>query len=165
MINVSFIGMDLYQVGEVSAKLHTKVAKAFGVNEEEVVFSAFDSFVYYKGHEQTSINLYVKIDAEEKFASKQKAVAELLLEELTQVAIHITVYFNYIKEANVYQKVNDEYPRFLTFENAKPVNDEGEYEDDDNVEVYTGDIFSKFKKDLEEDEERPLSFDELTKRH
>lgn len=162
MINVSFIGIDLYQVGEVSAKIHSKLAELFEVKDEDVVMSSFDSFVYYKGHEQTSINLYIRIDLEEKYRPFQKKAADFLLEASEELSVHCTLYFNYIKESDIYQRVNGKYPRYLTFENAKPAPEE-EYDENkeySDEEVYTEDIFAK----LDEEDDRPLTFDELRRK-
>jgi hypothetical protein len=157
------MGIDLYQVGEVSAKIHSKLAKLFEVSEDDLVMSSFDSFVYYKGHEQTSINLYIRIDLEEKYRPLQNKVAEFLLEASKEFSVHCTLYFNYIKESDIYQRVDNKYPRYLTFENAKPAPEE-EYDENkeySDEEVYTENIFAKLD---DEGKDGPLSFDELRKK-
>ena len=66
MVIISYTGLDLFLVGELNAKIHSLVSKTLNVSDEEVVFSSYDSFVYYKGHEQTSINLLIKVEMDEK---------------------------------------------------------------------------------------------------
>ena len=63
MVIVNFSGLDIFLVGELNKAVHEKVAAAYGLDDEDVIFQASDSFIFYKGTEQTSFNLLIKISA------------------------------------------------------------------------------------------------------
>ena len=94
MVIISYTGLDLFLIGELNAKIHSQVSNLLETSEEEVVFSSYDSFVYYKGHEQTSIQLIIKVEMDEKYRPFQKQLAELLLKSSEEYSIHATVYIN-----------------------------------------------------------------------
>ena len=161
MVIISYTGLDLFLIGELNAKIHSQVSNLLETSEEEVVFSSYDSFVYYKGHEQTSIQLIIKVEMDEKYRPFQKQLAELLLKSSEEYSIHATVYFNYFNSEDSYSRVNPNYPRYLTSENERSeeeYDEEVEYSED---ELFTGNIFQEFEVD--EDEE-PQSFDSLLKK-
>lgn len=147
MVIISYTGLDLYLVGELNGKIHSKVSKILNVSDDEVVFSSFDSFVFFKGHEQTSINLLIKVEMDEKLAIYQKDLADFLLASSKEYSLHAYVYFNYFKEENAYLSVNNDYPRYLTSQNEaseEEYNQDREYSED---EIYTGNIFKDFEDD------------------
>ena len=163
MVIISYTGMDLFLVGELNAKIHSKVAKVLNVDEDEVVFTGYDSFAYYKGHEQTSINLIIKVEMDEQLSKYQEELKDLLLEASKEYSLHAFVYFNYFKKENSYLSVNENYPRYLTSENERS---EEDYDEDNNYseeELYTGDIFKEFG-DEDNDEDGPVGFDTLLRK-
>ena len=169
MVIISYTGLDLYLVGELNAKIHNKVSKILGIPDEDIVFTSFDSFVYYKGHEQTSINLMIKVEMDEKYSAAQEELAKLLMETSKEYSLHSFVYFSYFKEENSYLSVNSSYPRYLTSENEKGEDDYDEEKEYNDQEIYTGNIFKGTKLDEEEEEEKsedeeeasPISFNNL----
>ena len=59
---------------------------------------------------------------------------------LGDVAINLAIEFYYYSQDNRYERVNKDYPRYITADNLVDV--EGEYEElEDGEEVYDGDIF------------------------
>ena len=163
MVIISYTGLDLYLVGELNAKIHSQVSKILNIDEEEVVFTSYDSFVFYKGHEQTSINLLIKVEMDEKLKVHQKELADYLLKTSKDYSLHAFVYFNYFKDENSYLSVNEDHPRYLTAQNEKQEEDYDENISYSEEEIYTGNIFKDFGfKDDEDDE--PNSFDDLTKK-
>ena len=168
MVIISYTGLDLYLVGELNAKIHTKVSKLLGIDDEELVFTSFDSFVFYKGHEQTSINLMIKVEMDEKYHKFQKELADLLMESSKEYSLHSFVYFSYFQEANTYLSVNSKYPRYLTNENEASEEDYDEEKEYSEEEIYTGNIFEEFEKkdetQVEEkktEDEGPINFQSL----
>ena len=140
MVIISYTGLYLYLVGELNAKIHSQVSKILNIDEEEVVFTSYDSFVFYKGHEQTSINLLIKVEMDEKLKVHQKELADYLLKTSKDYSLHAFVYFNYFKD--------EDYDENISYSEE---------------EIYTGNIFKDFGfKDDEDDE--PNSFDDLTKK-
>lgn len=144
MITIIFYGLDQFVVGRLSRELSSNVAKLFEVSENEVNFVAPNDMIFHKGVEQTSWNLIIHVHAPKKCALVQDEVAKYLLESIGDVAIHKTIIFYYYSEENRYQKINDEYPRYITEENL--VDADIEYNEDieegeDDDQIYTGDIF------------------------
>ena len=147
MITVTFYGLDQFVVGNLSRELTPLVAKLYEVSEDDVIFLAPQDMVFHKGTEQTSWNILVRVNAPKKVSVLQDQMAELMMQGIGEVAIHVAVEFYYYSQDDRYQKINESYPRFLSDENLVSVDDEypenleeGEEED----QVYTGDIFKGF---------------------
>lgn len=149
MITIIFYGLDQFVVGRLSRELNKNVAKLYEVKEEEVNFVAPNDLVFHNGVEQTSWDLLIHVHAPRRTALVQDEVATFLLNAIGDVAIHKTVEFYYYEEANRYQKINDDYPRFITEENL--VDTDAEYDEDleegeEDDQIYTGDIFEGLDK-------------------
>lgn len=148
MITIIFYGLDQFVVGRLSRELTAQVAKLYEVNEEEVIFIAPNDLVFHNGVEQTSWNLLIHVHAPSKTAIVQEEVAKYLIAAIGDIAIHKTVEFYYYHEINRYQKINDQYPRYIADDNL--VDTEQEYDEDieegeDDDQIYTGDIFEGIK--------------------
>ena len=145
MITIIFYGLDEFVVGRLSRELTPNIAKLYEVDEDEVNFVAPNSMVFHNGTEQTSWNLLIHVHAPMKVSVLQDQMATFLLNAIGDVAIHKTVEFYYYSQDNRYQKINEDYPRYITEENVVEV-EEHEHDDDcdcedEEEEVYTGDIF------------------------
>ena len=154
MVIIHFNGLDMFLVGELNEKIHAKVAKAFDIPEEDLVFTASDSFVFFKGHEQTSFNLMIKVDAPVKYKQYEKKVADLLLEESKNYAVHARLLFSYYQEGNYYERVDAKYPEFIET-NAEAAISEDNYDRDREYsedEIYLGNVFEDDAQEKEEDE-------------
>ena len=144
-------GLDEFVVGRLSRELTPNIAKLYEVSEEEVVFVAPNNMVFHNGTEQTSWNLLIHVHAPMKVSVLQDQVATFLLNAIGDIAIHKTVEFYYYSQDNRYQKINNDYPRYITEENIVNIEDEDECDDDcdcdhdhdEDEEIYTGDIFEK----------------------
>lgn len=148
MITITFYGLDQFVVGRLSRELTPLVAKLYEVSEDDVTFIAPQAMVFHNGTEQTSWNIFIKVDAPQKLAVVQDQMAELLLNGIGEVAIHKTVEFYYYHEDDRYTNINESYPRFISEENLVGVDDEypediEEGEEDD--QIFTGDIFKDFE--------------------
>ena len=148
MITVIVYGLDQFVVGRLSRELGPNLAKLYEVNEEEVIFIAPQDLVFHNGVEQTSWNLLIHVHAPKRTALVQDEVAEYLIKSIGEVAIHKTVEFYYYSEENRYQKIHDNYPRFITDDNL--VDTDVEYDEDmeegeEDDQIYTGDIFEGIK--------------------
>ena len=145
MITIIFYGLDEFVVGRLSRELTPNIAKLYEVDEDEVNFVAPNSMVFHNGTEQTSWNLLIHVHAPMKVSVLQDQMATFLLNAIGDVAIHKTVEFYYYSQDNRYQKINEDYPRYITEENVVDI-EEHEHDDDcdcedEEEEVYTGDIF------------------------
>lgn len=167
MIFINFTGLDMFLIGELNGKCHSKVAKAFGVSEDDLLFTASDSFVFYKGHEQTSFNLVIKVDAPNRYLKCEKEVSDVLFEACKEYSIHVRLLFSYYNESSYYESIDKKYCEFLE-EEQDVVMDESNYDQDrddySDEDIYLGNVFEDngFKED---DEAKPLSIDDLFKRN
>ena len=145
MITITIYGLDQFVVGQISRDLTPLVAKLYEVSEEDVIFIAPEAMVFHKGTEQTSWNILIKVNAPKKVSVLQDQMAQLMMHGIGEVAIQVTVQFEYYSQDDRHQKINDSYPRFLSEENLVDVEgdeypediEEGEEED----QIFTGDIF------------------------
>ena len=145
MIKITIYGLDQYTVGHYS-KNHTKnIANLYEVKEDEIMFIAPANFVLHNGVEQTSWNTIIKVDAPEKYEALEDKVAKYLLGTLKEFSIHLELQFEYFHGHHEYSQINKEYPRFITEENV--VNYD---ENEDDEELYEGNIFEGMEKKLEE---------------
>ena len=162
MVIVNFSGLDIFLVGELNKAVHSKVAAAYGLDDEDVIFQASDSFILYKGTEQTSFNLLIKIDAPEEYVDSEEMVASILMEASKNYSVHARILFNYYDPSHYYERVNKDYPEYIE-ENQEVDIDDSEYNDEeeyDEESLYTGNVF----KDLDEEDDRPVTLNDFFKR-
>jgi hypothetical protein len=168
MIIMHFNGLDMFLVGELNEKIHSKVARAYEVADEELVFSASDSYVFFKGHEQTSFNLVIKVECPVKYKVYEEKIAELLLEETKNYSVHTRLLFTYYQEGNYYERINSNYPEFIQANAEAAVEDseydsEGEYSEED---IYLGDAFEGKNLEGKDDEpQKPFVLNDYFKKH
>lgn len=147
MVTISIYGLDQYTVGHYS-KDHTKnLANLLEVDEDDVSFYAPDAYVFHNGVEQTSWNAIVKVNAPEPCEANEAKVAKYLLQTLKDFSVHLQVEFYYYHRHHHYEQINKDYPRFIKDDNVVNVESE-DYEEGD--ELYEGNIFEGFEKQLEE---------------
>lgn len=146
MITLTFYGLDQFVVGRISGEISDKVAKLFEIDEDEVDFIAPENMVFHKGVEQTSWNTKVIVHAPEKYKDLkiQRQVAELLLEEVSIYSINVAVEFSYYDLGMYYTKFNDEYPRFITEDNIVNIEEDEEFDEEGDGDIYNGDIFAPY---------------------
>lgn len=145
MITIKVYGLDSYAVGHYSKDHTANLAQLFETKEENIVFVAFDEFVFHKGIEQTSWQAIVEISAPEKYEILEEKVASYLLKTMNEFAIHIQVVFDYFHNHHEHEFVNKDYPRYIKDDNLVKVE-----ESDEDEELYEGNIFEGMEKKLEE---------------
>ncbi len=145
MITIRIYGLDSYAVGHYSKDHTENLAQLFETKEENICFVASDEFVFHKGVEQTSWQALVTVIAPEKYEPLEDKIATYLLKTLTEFSIHVQVVFEYFHGHHEHEFTNRDYPRFIKEENL--VNVEEDEEDD---ELYEGNIFEGMEKKLEE---------------
>ena len=140
MISIEVFGLDQFVVGNLSKDLTPRIAKLYGVDEEDIIFISPQVMVFHKGVEQTSWNILIKDE-----------MSDLIMKGIGEVAIHVTVLFEYYSTGDRYQRINDDYPLFIT--EANLVDLENDYDDEEDSEsdeeeedIYTGDIFEGLNK-------------------
>ena len=163
MITIFVYGLDEFVVGRLSHEMTPNLARLYEVDDNEINFVSTSNMVFHKGVEQTSWNIIIHVHAPMKVSVLQDQVAKLLLESIGDIAIHKTVEFYYYSQDNRYEKINEEYPRYITEDNVVNVHEHDEYDEDDydecddesceehehsEDELFTGDIFEGvFDKD------------------
>ena len=168
MIIIRIYGLDPYLTGKLSAELTPNLAKLFETDEDEISFIAEDDLYFHKGFDQNSWNAYVEVHVPEKyheFKEIQDEVANLISVGIGENIINLAIEFTFFHEDHVYERHNNDYPRFIESNNS--VDLDGCYEDemddladDDDCcdhdhreegegddEIYTGDIFKDTKLD------------------
>ena len=150
MITLYFYGLDQFVVGNLSRDMTHNLAELYEVSEDEVNFIAPNDMFFHKGVDQTSWNLLVKVYAPKKLFVLQDEAAQIIMQMVQGPTIHVAVEFYYYSTDNRYEKINKDYPRFITEDNEIEIEDEyldeGYTEGEGEDEVYTGDIFEDFKK-------------------
>ena len=150
MITILIYGLDQFVVGRLSRELSPNLAEIYETSEDNFEFIAPDTIIFHKGVEQTSWDVFVEIKAPKRYALVEEFVAKFLLDQISYFAINVHLEFSYYDEERTYERINNEYPRFITEENIVNVDDseysdnideDGEYSEDD---LYTGDIFKDF---------------------
>lgn len=150
MITLTYYGLDQYIVGRLSREMTPLLAELFETSQDDINFVAPNVMVFHQGVDQTSWNTLVRVHLPKKYMVLQKEAAELIMSMSLGPTINIAVEFYYYSSDNRYEKINEDYPHFITEDNLVDVSeeydsqlDEGEGED----EVYTDDIFADFNKD------------------
>ena len=148
MILIKIYGLDQFVVGNYSKDNTSNLAKLFEVKEEEILFYAPNSFIFFKGEEQTSWNATVEILAPHKHHPLQENIANYLIKTLSEISINVHLIFNYYDEHHYVSYLNNKYPRFLTDANSVKIETTDVDDEDltDEDKVYTGNIFKDFNK-------------------
>lgn len=148
MITLTIYGLDQYIVGRLSKDMTHNLADLYEVSEDDINFIAPANMVFHNGVEQTSWNALIRVNAPKKVMVLQEDAAHLIMEMVQGPTINVAVEFYYYSEDNRYEKINEDYPRFITDDNLVDVEDydeETQYiEGDGKDEVFTGDIFKDF---------------------
>lgn len=153
MITVTVYGLDQFVVGRMSKELTTPLAKVYETDEDNINFIAPNSMVFHKGVEQTSWNVYIEVRAPKKVQVLEHLAKDVILNSIIEsgVAINISLVFYYFSIDNYHVSINEDYPRFISEENLVNIESEDESEPREEGEgddqIYTGDIFSDFKKE------------------
>ncbi|MCR4879873.1 MAG: DUF1904 family protein [Bacilli bacterium] len=148
MITLTIYGLDQFVVGRLSREMTHNLADLYEVSEDEINFIAPNNMVFHNGVEQTSWNALVRVHLPKKVMVLQDDAAKLIMDMIQGPTINVAVEFYYYSEDNRYEKINEDYPRFITDDNLVDVEEDYEetqyIEGDGKDEVFTGDIFKNF---------------------
>ncbi len=135
MITISVLGLDQFVVGHYSKEHTANLAELFETDSDEINFYAPSSMIFHNGVEQTSWNVEIRVLAECKYRAVEQNVADYLLKTFSEFSIHVQVVFSYYEEENAYEKINEEYPRYITESNV--VNTDSDYEEEEEEDEYS----------------------------
>lgn len=144
MIVISLLGVDQYQAASFVSDIQDEVAQIFETDPEEIVFYAPDSFLIYRGVDQTSYQLDVVVQCPQKYMPLESRISEYLIKVFTQTHVHVRILFEYFDPAHEHESINEEYPRFMTNENMAHFEAESDEEDPEKTEPYTGNPFAEY---------------------
>ncbi len=136
MITISILGLDQFVVGHYSKDHTAKLADIYAVPESAINFFAPNSMIFHAGAEQTSWNTLVIVRAPKEFKQREHEAAHYLLDTLSLFSINVELEFEYFDSSSRYEKLNDQYPRYLAEDNIKEADvsfsygEEEEEEDD-----------------------------------
>jgi hypothetical protein len=150
MITISILGLDVFVAEHISRDSQNAVAKLLGIKPEEIMFFSSESYLFYKGVEQTSWNALVHVNAPSSAEKFQKELANFLIQALRKHVLNVSIEFNYYQPKQRVDFIDSNYPRFITESNAvtpKPINSDNE------EEIFQDDIFDGIREKLEATEE------------
>lgn len=148
MITLTFYGLDQYIVGRLSKEMTPNLAAIYEVSEDEINFIAPNNMIFHNGVEQTSWNCLIRVHLPKKLSVLQNEAAEIIMHMVQGPTINVAVEFYYYSQDNRYEKLNDDYPRFITDDNLVDVDDSNDstyVEGEGDDEIFTGDIFEDFR--------------------
>ncbi|MFA6617105.1 MAG: hypothetical protein WCS68_01915 [Bacilli bacterium] len=168
MVTIMVLGLDQYITGHFSSEATPIISKILDIKEEEILFYAPESNLFFKGVEQTSWQGLILVNLPSTLAKKEADLAEYLLEATSDFLLNLAVEFHYFETKNTYERINEEYSRFITEDQLRTVDDDNEDQEVDDAEIsdddyltsaiYGGDVFAEFETkaratghDLEED--------------
>ena len=146
MVYIKVVGLDQFIVGRVSRDYTDKIANLYEMDEDEVNFVAPNCMIFHRGVEQTSWHVLVNVMAPKKVLVLQDQMSDLIKAAFANVTINLDIVFSYYSEDDYDFYRNNDYPRYISEDNI--VDDEVEYEDVDDDEIFDGDIFASVKTKL-----------------
>jgi len=158
MITISLLGVDQYQAASFVKDVHDQIAQAFECESEDLVFYAPDSFLIYKGVDQTSYQLNIVVSAPCRYKAVENQASQVLIKIFSQNHVHVHVLFQYFEKENEHEYINPDYPRFMTDDNMAHF--EHIDSEDEDTKPYMGNVFEgydeKVKKHEEEEKKKEL---------
>lgn len=146
MINVVLKGVDEFLGSHVEAVLSPQIAKILKVDGDEIMFVCLHSMIYHGGIDQTSYHMIVTVELDEEYREKERELAEYILEASRNFSVHCHVNFVYLASKS-YARIEKDYPLFVTASNEVEI-EESEAEDEE--EIYLGDVFADFDRQMKE---------------
>jgi len=147
MITISLLGVDQFQAQSFVADIQDEIAQAFETTPENIVFYAPDSFLIYRGVDQTSYQLNVVVSAPRKYEPIEKQAADVITKIFKQNHVHIILRFDYFNPQHEYESIDTEYPRFMTPDNMAHFEAMEEEDSKEGIEPFLGDAFSEAEYD------------------
>ena len=94
-----------------------------------------------------------------------------MLKTFSEFSIHVQVVFSYYEEENAYEKINEEYPRYITESNVVSTDSDCEEEEEDENgeanprdrsdldinnpdDIYLGNVFEGFEEKLKDNHKK-----------
>ena len=163
MITIQIIGLDHFVVGQYSREHLDNLAQLFESDSDLINFASTETVLLHNGVEQTSWNALVIVRAPHQYEAVEKDVADYLLTTLSPFAIHIEVEFDYFEPHSHYQRINPDYPRYITASQVHDITFDDEEEEEEGEcghdheheeaapeDIYLGNAFEGFEEKFEQ---------------
>jgi hypothetical protein len=151
MIVISLLGVDQFQAQAFVKDLQDEAAQVFETSPEEILFYAPDSFLLYRGVDQTSYQLNIVVQAPHKYEPLEDQAANWLIKVFTQNHVHVHIVFEYFEPEHEHDSVNPDYPRFMSEDNMAHF--EANEEEDEDTKPYMGNVFEGFDEKVKAKEQ------------
>lgn len=142
MINIVLKGVDEFLGAEVEKDFAPQVSKILHVSPDDVVVTCLHSMIFHGGVDQTSFHMIVTFEMEDEYKKYEEELVEFILSASKNFSVHAHVNFFYLSDTK--SRIDNDYPLFVTEKNEVVL----ESEEVEEEEIYTGDIFADFEKDL-----------------
>ncbi len=146
MITLFIYGLDQFVVGDISKNITSNLAKVYETDADNINFVAVNNMVFHDGMEQTSWHTIINVKAPEQCHILQDKVKHILTEAFKSFTINIEIYFDYYHLHHRQLFINEDYPRYMSNKNSIEI--DSDYEDVDDSEIYTEDVFRDFEERL-----------------
>lgn len=146
MITLFIYGLDQFVVGDISKNITSNLAKVYETDDDNINFVAVNNMVFHDGMEQTSWHTIINVKAPEQCHILQDKVKKILIEAFKPFTINIEIYFDYYHLHHRQLVINEDYPRYMSNKNSIEI--DSDYEDVDDSEIYTEDVFRDFEERL-----------------
>lgn len=151
MIIIKLLGVDQFQAQSFVSDIQDEVAQAFETSPDQILFYAPDSFLIYRGVDQTSFYLDIEVELPENYHPIENQIADVLHKIFSKNHVHVRILFQYYEKEHEHEFIDESYPRFMTEENMAHFEEEDEAENEGDI--YTGNAFADYDKRVAEKEE------------
>lgn len=146
MITLTFYGLNMLALGDLSGILLTRLASKLKVDETSITIRAVESMIFYKGIDQTTWEVMVDIRLLESMKEYESSIVTLLHDVLKEQTIHVTCDFIYVSSASRIQVISKDYPRYISDDNQVLVG----HTHENTKDVFTGNIFQNVQEKLDQ---------------
>jgi hypothetical protein len=144
MITLTFYGLNMYALGDLSSVLLNRLSQTLKIEEKLITLRAIESMIFYKGIDQNTWEVMVDIRMLESMKQHEQKIMQLLQDVLKEQTIHLTCDFIYVKESSRVQFISNDYPRYITDDNQVIVG----HTHEKTTDVFTGNIFQNVQDKL-----------------
>ncbi|MGI6714223.1 MAG: hypothetical protein ACOX3K_04205 [Bacilli bacterium] len=154
MITITILGLDHYVTGEISKQAIPALSQMLRIPETDILFFGPEGGLYFQGVDQTSWQGVIIVTLPETLKNKERDIAAYLLTSTSDSLLNLSVEFHYFATGSYYERVNEDYPRFLREDDLQQL--EADEENDDagvdeeehqsGEEVYHGNAFADFEE-------------------
>ena len=148
-MHIEIFGLDKYVVATLSRELQKPIIQLTKIEENSLFFSVHETLLFHAGVDQNAWHTFIKISMPESLVHAQEGLRSIFLKAVKDHTIHIHFEFILQKPNTVFTEIQKDYPLFVNETNEVAIEQENEEENDENVEIYHGNIFAGKESELE----------------